>query len=243
MGPHRLRRLEKVILRMRYAVYFTPPEAHPLTCAAATWLGRNAFNGGETVASSPRTDLAHDQWLAATAEPRRYGFHATMKAPFSLHPDMQAHTLHDAFRSFCQATAATVIPRLVLAQLGPFFALVPGGQCCAVAELGAACVEAFELFRAPLSATDMARRKPERLTARQRQHLERWGYPYVLDEFRFHMTLTGPIETADQPRMRAILEERFAPFIGQPLAIGHLALFVEEERGSPFKVAELLPLT
>ncbi|MGN7294419.1 DUF1045 domain-containing protein [Rhizobium sp. SAFR-030] len=227
---------------MRYAVYFTPPEAHPLTSAAAIWLGRNAFDDAKPSISVPQTDLAHDQWLTATAEPRRYGFHATLKAPFLLPPDMQAHTLHEAFRSFCRATSATVIPRLVLAQLGPFFALVPDGECHAVAELGASCVQAFEPYRAPLSEADMARRKPERLTARQRENLERWGYPYVFDEFRFHMTLTGPIEAADQPRMRAILEERFAPFIGQPLKIEHIALFVEEERGSPFKVAELLPL-
>ncbi len=103
-------------------------------------------------------------------------------------------------------------------------------------------VTRFEPFRAPLSESDISRRKPEQLPPAQREHLLRWGYPYVFEEFRFHMTLTGPIEESRRAVMHRLLEARFMDFLNRPLAISHLAVFVEEERGAPFTVRALFPL-
>ncbi|WP_210103922.1 DUF1045 domain-containing protein [Neorhizobium galegae] len=228
---------------MRYAVYFTPPQDDPLTRAAVAWLGRDAFAGP---AMTPPSDagMALSDWEALTADPRRYGFHATLKAPFTLAEGCSPADLEAAFERFCAQAAPVVIPKLVLAQLGPFFALVPEiGSSESVDNLCAAVVEAFEPFRAALSPEDIARRRPERLTERQRAHLDRWGYPYVFDEFRFHMTLTGPVAEADQPRMRDLLTERFSAFTDRPLPVSHLGLSVEPERGAAFAIARLAPLS
>lgn len=227
---------------MRYALYFSPPQNALLSQTAARWLGRDAYSGAELSPSS-ETGLPVETWQELTAEPRRYGFHATLKAPFSLADGQSEKDLFAAFDAFCEEASAVSIDRLVLAELGPFFALVPDGASPAVDQLCARIVETFEPFRAPLDAAGIARRKPERLSENQRVHLERWGYPYVFDEFRFHMTLTGPVSPEKKPLVRAILEQHFAGFIGHPLEIGHLALFVEKERGAPFMIARHHPLS
>jgi hypothetical protein len=103
-------------------------------------------------------------------------------------------------------------------------------------------VRYFSPFRAPLSEADIARRKPEMLSTQMRSNLFDWGYPYVFESFRFHMTLTGQVPTERQAAMKALLEREFAPFIGQPMDVTSLALFVEPARGAPFTVHSLLPL-
>jgi putative phosphonate metabolism protein len=220
---------------VRYAIYFSMPQDADLTKAAASWLGRDAF-GGAVAAVAP-----DDQ--ALVAEPSRYGFHGTLKAPFHLADGKTELELLDTFDHVSAQLPPFEIGELVLGQLGPFFALVPGnGHHEQISLLADACVREFEPFRAPLSNGDIARRKPDALPERQRQNLLEWGYPYVFEAFRFHMTLTGPVAKDEQEAVRVRLEDHFAAFIGKPLPIDHLALFVEPERGAPFIVYKIMPL-
>lgn len=226
---------------MRYAIYFTPPQGHALTVAASRWLGRDAF-AGTAVEQAPVPGFSTDEIVALTAEPRRYGFHATLKAPFSLREGETEDSLIDAFQDFCANTAAFDIPNVIVGQLGPFFAVVPDQVYPALQDFTASVVQHFEPFRAPLSEADIARRKPEKLSERQRQLLEKWGYPYVMEEFRFHMTLTGPVDAAQSPAMRQVLDDVFADFTHRALPVSGLGLFVEQSRGAPFTVLRWLPL-
>ncbi|MBX9470224.1 MAG: DUF1045 domain-containing protein [Rhizobium sp.] len=227
---------------MRYAIYFCPPVDDPLSRTAAVWLGRDAFTG------SAQSGIAEEGFQteeldALTADPRRYGFHATLKAPFQLTEGMSEDDLLREFATFAERTAPLEIPSVIVGQLGPFFALIPERLHPPLQEFAASVVQTFEPFRAPLSELDIKRRKPDSLPLLQRENLMRWGYPYVFDEFRFHMTLTGPIPDAQAPAMAKILKDHFAGFIGRPLRIDGLALFVEPERGAPFLVHSRLPLT
>lgn len=227
---------------MRYALYFTPPADDPLTRTAAAWLGRDAFSG-EDIAAGAADAFPARTMAALTAEPRRYGFHATLKAPFGLAPNRNEEELIAQFEVFCAAQPAFDIPSLVVGQLGPFFALIPAETHPPLQDFAAAVVEAFEPFRAPLSDADIARRKPERLSETQRANLLRWGYPYVMEDFRFHMTLSGPVDPSQADAVRQFATGRFAPFTDKPLRISGLALFIEPERGAPFTVHTWLPLT
>ena len=226
---------------LRYAIYFTPPVDDPLTLAARHWLGRDAFSGalGE---QAPVEGFSAEEIAGLTADPRRYGFHATLKAPFSLKEGASEAGLIEVFERFCQTVAAFEIPSAVVDQLGPFFALVPEHRHQPLQDFAASVVEAFEPFRAPLSEADIARRKPEKLSEGQRAMLDNWGYPYVFEEFRFHMTLTGPVGPEQSPAMRAALEARFADFNRRPLPVTGLGLFIEPNRGAPFIVHRWLPL-
>lgn len=223
---------------MRYALYFTPPADDPLTEAAARWLGRDAFTGKALAPDAQRPD----GWESLVAEPARYGFHATLKAPFHLAGGRTEADLLGALDVFAAETPDFTIPRLKIGRLGVFFALVPDGDADSLDRFAADVVRAFEPFRAPLSAADIARRKPETLPEPERTYLHDWGYPYVFDAFRFHMTLTGPVPAERQDEIAAHLDERFLPHIGGPLRVRGIALCIEPERGAPFTVHSLLPL-
>jgi hypothetical protein len=177
-----------------------------------------------------------------TEDARRYGFHATMKAPFALAAGKTEASLVAAFEEFASATPAFTLPQLVLGQLGRFFALVPAEWDSSLQMLADDCVTRFDGFRAPLSEADLARRKPDALGESQRQNLLDWGYPYVFEEFRFHMTLTAEVDPADQPAIRHAIEQHFADLVPAPRPIDHLALFVESERGAPFRLMSLVQL-
>lgn len=226
---------------MRYALYFTPPASDPLTLSAQRWLGRNAFTGAAleqpTVAGFDAAALA-----GLTADPRRYGFHATLKAPFTLSEGRSEAELIAEIGRFVAETDAFDIPEVVVGRLGSFFALVPGDHCDALQGFAAEVVRRFERFRAPLSSADIARRKPDELNADERQNLVQWGYPYVFDEFRFHMTLTGRVPAERRDAVEKILLDQFAEFHGRPLPVTGLALFREPSRGADFTVHSLFPL-
>jgi putative phosphonate metabolism protein len=220
---------------MRAAIYFTPPPEHALARTAAAWLGRDAWTGAR-LDRGPVEGLDAEAAAALTAEPRRYGFHATLKPPFRLAEGRSLAALRAALDAFCRTRPPVRIAALRLEAIGSFFALTPAGDSAAVDELAAAVVRTFDRFRAQLTAEEAARRHPERLTPRRREHLAAWGYPYVLDEFRFHMTLTGPVPERQRGAIAAVLRRRFAGFIGAPLAVDRLCLFVEHHAGGDFTV-------
>ena len=226
---------------MRYAIYFTPSIYDPLSVAAASWLGRNVYSGeapeAPSIAGFSRQELAFH-----TAVPRRYGFHGTIKAPFRLHSETSEAALLKALMHFASTATPFEIPRMEIARLGEFYGLAPSVPCEQMNHLAASVVQTFDAFRAPLSDAEIERRDPDRLTASQFSNLHRWGYPYVMDEFRFHMTLTGPIHPSLNARFEHALREFFAPLLNEPLKISSLALFIEPEASAPLRVHSQHPL-
>jgi len=209
--------------------------------AAAEWLGRDAFSGAD-LPQAPVEGFDAASLADLTADPRRYGFHATLKAPFALKEGVTEDDLLSAFDEACATHSAFDIPGVTISRIGPFFALVPSQPSATLNAFAANMVEAFEPLRAPLSEVDIARRKPERMSDVQRQHLLKWGYPYVFEEFRFHMTLTGPVPEDQAAAMAEALHRHFHAFNGCPVSIDGLALFSEPERGAPFIVHSRQPL-
>lgn len=226
---------------MRYAIYYTPSHTDPLRLVAGNWLGRDAFTG-ETTRTPEIVAISPEDVGYVTAAPRRYGFHATLKAPFDLAETQSERDLLSALLHFGTTVGPVAIPRLVIRTIGPFFALVPEADVPPLDQLANDVVVAFDRFRAPLTDREIARREPDGLTLSQLKNLHRWGYPYVFEDFRFHMTLTGPVEAPDRPRLQRVLEDFFGPVLTKPVVITNIALFVEPEAGAPFKVHSLHPL-
>lgn len=227
---------------MRYAIYFTPPSGDALLKVAANWLGRSAFSGEAVKVPAIRT-LAAEDIAVLTEEPRRYGFHGTLKAPFRLDAAYSESDLLSALMYFASSTRPFMIPRLKVQGIGPFFALVPEEPVAELNQLANDVVVSFDRFRAPLRDAEIAKRRPERLSEAQRENLDRWGYPYVFDEFRFHMTLTGPVEEKQRPHVERVLDDFFAPVLDDAVEVANLALFVEPEKGEPFEIHSLHPMT
>ena len=225
----------------RYAIYLAPRADSALWRFGSAILGYDAQTGEEPAAP----DLAGfdaETWHAATAEPRRYGFHGTLKAPFRLAEGRSADDLAAAVAVCAGGHHPFEMPPLEVRALGPFIALVPQVPAPKLADLAAACALELDAFRAPLTPEDLARRRPERLSARQAGYLETYGYPYVLEEFRFHMTLTGPLREADRGHALNALGDVFhASGAEVPGMVSDLALYVQEAPGARFRIAGRFP--
>ncbi|MCA3575028.1 MAG: DUF1045 domain-containing protein [Aestuariivirga sp.] len=219
---------------MRYAIYYAPAPGTALHQLGAHWLGRDAHTG-EALAQP-----AIDGIAGLTAEPRRYGVHATLKAPFALRRGIEPEPLMRA----CAALAAQVgvfRVRLRPDVLDGFLALVPDGDPAALNSLAERCVRELDGFRSPPSEEELKRRRLAPLNARQEAQLTRWGYPYVLDDFRFHMTLTHKLAPGDAERLMAAAEALFSPVLREPVAIDGITLFQEPGPGADFLALRHFP--
>ncbi|WP_192254094.1 DUF1045 domain-containing protein [Mesorhizobium silamurunense] len=218
---------------MRYAIYFTPRQDEPLARIAANWLGRDPF-GAATRPVEAVADLSAAEVAFHTASARRYGFHATLKAPFRLASNETEASLRKALDDFAEATLSVVIPRLVVGQIDGFFALVPETPFDPLNSFASEVVRAFDRFRAPLTEAEIERRSPDSLKPQEFRNLCQWGYPYVFETFRFHMTLSGRVGPQESPRLRAAIDSLFADVLQHPVPVDALTLFVETEPGAPF---------
>ena len=138
--------------------------------------------------------------------------------------------------AFAGSKSSFVIPRLEITRIGSFFALTPEEPSDEVKQLATTIVTHFDPFRAPLTDADIERRNPASLNARQLSYLQQWGSPYIMDEFRFPLTLTNAVDVDDQARVQRALHEMFDPVLGEPVTIDSIALFLEPEPQAPFSV-------
>lgn len=178
----------------RYAIYWAPSPAHALWPLGCAWLGRDARAGREPGAPA-RTHVA---------APWRYGFHATLKAPMALRDGVLESDLLAAVHRVAARHRPFPLPTLRVGLLHDFVALRPQEEIPAghpLRDLADACVVRLDDFRAAPSAAERARRSTAGLGARQRDQVERFGYAHVLDDWRFHITLSDPLPgAADPPR-------------------------------------------
>ncbi len=220
----------------RVAVYFAPRPDVPLFAAGATWLGRDP----ESDAPAPQPDVP--DIVEVTAEPRLYGFHATLKPPMRLAEGRQWFDVLEASRALADRTAAFDLPRLSVQDLHGFLALRETIRCPPLEALADACVEHLDPFRAPPSAGELARRRRANLSAEQDAMLTRWGYPYVFNTWFFHMTLTRRLTAAEKARFQPAAEAWFARAVSVPRWVSDICLFTQASPDAPFVIAERLPL-
>jgi Protein of unknown function (DUF1045) len=209
----------------RYAVYYAPRDG-AFASRAAEWLGQDPVTGNDL--PQPVLPGIGDP-RAITVEPRRYGFHGTIRAPFRPVVGMTETTLCDRVAGLASRLAPVRCEGLRLEILHGFLAFTPTGCEAALLALGATVVEATDDLRAPLTEAEIARRRPDQLSARQRALLHRWGYPHVMEEFRFHLTLTDRL--ADPGLAFAALDAHFAQVLPSPFIIEDLCLFAETDSG------------
>ncbi len=234
---------------MRYALFFAPYPTSPLWLQGCRWLGRDAVSGVLLAQPSFR-GLDPETINELTRTPARYGFHATMMAPFRLQEGMKEQELLDAISEFTASQRQLTIPPLMVSQLDHFFCLRPVRHSAALQGLAALCTRAFDRFRAPLNPSELARRKAAQLSGQEKKNLELWGFPYVFEQFRFHFTLTTRMaDGKGKDRVHTALLDFFEPLLDEPLLIDALCLFVEPAPGQPlrclhrFALASPSPLT
>ncbi|KRS15130.1 DUF1045 domain-containing protein [Roseovarius indicus] len=212
----------------RYAVYYTPSDegfAH----FGAEWLGWDIARG-EPVDQPEIPDLPAPL-PELTETPRPYGFHGTIKPPFRLAEDKSESDLFEAFDRLCTQMPPATLDGLELAAMGRFLALVVRGDTTQLQGIAAMAVETLDSFRAPPTDAELEKRRAAGLTDRQEALLQRWGYPYVMEDFRFHMTLSSKLPKDQLDAVRAILAQRLHGQIPQPFVFDGLSLVGEAEDG------------
>lgn len=214
----------------RYAVYFTPQG--DLATRGAGWLGWDLSLGMPV----PQPIVDGLDIMGLTEAPRKYGLHATIKPPFALAAGRRPDDLAHEVEALCTRLPAITLERLEVRQLRGFIALTPAGDQSALAALAEQVVAELDPFRAPPSGEELARRRRARLTATQEHNLVTWGYPFVMEDFHFHITLTGRIRGDASPVLEA-LRGFLGPVLPAPFYIDSLTLVGEDDSGMFHEIA------
>jgi putative phosphonate metabolism protein len=222
----------------RYAIYYAAARGTALDRFGSELLGYDARSGDDL----PFPDGVPSDWRELTEDPRKYGFHATLKAPMTLAADRTETELLAACADFASTRCSISIISPVVSSIDGFVAVIPAEPSHELQELASACVVTFDPFRATLSAEDRVRRNPLRLTPRQRDYLDRWGYPYVMEEFRFHMTITGKLEKIRRELVLQFIQPRFVQLEIGDLKIDRIVLFKQIATNLRFQVLCEWPL-
>lgn len=224
----------------RYALYFAPEKGSPLEEFGRLWLGRN---GVATNAAPPVVPgVTEERLMALTENARRYGFHGTLKPPFELNPRSSREALMEVVRLFAKSCAPLELPPLELAIIGKFIALTPVRSSVQLEALAALCVRTFEGFRMPLSKDQMAYYLRNKLTVHQTQMLEHWGYPYVMEEFRFHISVTDRIDNdAEREAVMQTVQKMTVGVVNKPIVVRDVAVFYQPDRDQPMEVIARVP--
>jgi putative phosphonate metabolism protein len=222
---------------LRYAIYYAAAPGSELDRFGANLLGYDAWSGEDLPFPEGVAERMPD-WRDLTQDPRKYGFHATLKAPLALAENKTEAELVAACAAFADTPRTSPVIKPVVNSISGFIAVIPAQRSAELERLAGDCVSAFDVFRAPLTPEDRARRNPSRLTLRQCDYLDRWGYPYVMEEFRFHMTLTGRLDDTRRAAVVAMLRDRFATIGIERLAVDAIALFRQDNTNSRFRILD-----
>ncbi len=218
----------------RVAIYYAPPRGSALEAFGTAWLGRDHQTGASLMQPAV-PGLDRERVRALTTSPRHYGFHATIKAPFRLSPDTSVEDLGLALHEFC-SKRNPFEARLKIASVGGFIAFVLAGNSAEMRQLEADTVRGFERFRAPLEQDEIDRRGPSGLTERQSRQFFSFGYPYIFEDFQFHMTLSQRLEGSEHEAMLEAARDQAAGIVAEPHLFEGLAIYEQAEPEADFLV-------
>ena len=220
---------------MRIAVYYAPAEHDPLWQLGCQWLGRNPDSG--TALAQPNLPGIAE----LTADPRHYGFHATLKPPFHLRQSVSWDNVVSAVDDLASRLKPFALPRLEVADLHGFIAIRDAEPSADLQALADACVADLDHLRAPPSEAETARRRKSKLSPRHLELLERWGYPYVFDAWFFHMTLTRRLSAEEHALVMPRAQAYFAETLRAPRLVGDICLYTQTDPGAPFLLVQRFP--
>lgn len=228
---------------MRLGIYFVPDPETALYQQASRWLGYDIHGGRELHYDKTllRINPQHQQLVAPA---RRYGFHATLKAPFRLRDGEKVETIVEALHEFSGRFRKFTLPSLQLQTFSSFSCLVPEKTSSEINDIADQLVHDFDKFRSPLTKEELDKRMAKKISTRQLLLLRQWGYPYVFDCYRFHMTLTGtlPSDPLKKNEIQELLARYFEPVLKQPICFNAISLVCEPEPKSCFVHVQQFPL-
>ena len=218
----------------RYAIYFAPDDESELGIFGATVLRRRALDASDWLNPDLAIEFPPSSiWSDRIERPAHYGFHATIKAPFELAEDQSADHLIADVAEFCKVRQSISLHGLAPIRTSRYDALAFEQQPEALSQLATDCVISFEKYRAPLTEADIKRRDPDSLTDSEKKNMQRFGYPYILDDFNFHMTLSGRNDHNDSAYLDWLNRLYQSMVVNTPV-LDRLCIFYQPDRDTPF---------
>jgi hypothetical protein len=227
---------------MRYAVYFCPSSNSKWGSAGSTWLGRDV-DADKLLEQVSITGLSSQTVKDVTHAPRRYGWHATLKAPFELVAETSLEELSDSVSRIARDFEPFVLPPMQIRALDGFLACTPSEESRNVHRLANRLTMELQVHANPLTPSQIERRRASPLTNRQEQLMLCWGYPHVLDAFRFHFSLTDSLAQCSVQTISLVRQaaERHFP-LSKPLLFDALSLVAESAPGADFAIVKRILL-
>jgi ribose 1,5-bisphosphokinase len=221
----------------RFAIYIAPRPDSLWSVQASRWLGCDAMNG-HTLPQIKIPGIPPERLRQLTQDAAYYGFHATLKAPFVLLDSASENDLTQMAKAFSAEQAVIQVQDLRAQQIANSLALCPMHSNDEINTLAMRCVRYFDPLRAPPDAAYLAKRRRTGLSERQEVLLQRWGYPYTEEEFRFHITLSSSLKNCDHPtiaQLQQAAENHFLHTLNNaPFIIDALCIFKQEVSDKPF---------
>lgn len=226
-------------MSVRYAIYYAPPVDSDLWRLATQWVGRDAAANAD-LDMPTEIGIDREQLISLTTAPRRYGIHATLKPPMHLKAGCDYAMLVERVSTFCAQQSPVSAGLLQPTLIDGFLALVPVTQSQTLTHFASECVTAFDGLRAPMDTATRAKRIAADLTPRQVELLDAYGYPYIFEFFRMHLTLSNRLEADMHDTLLAAARSWFQPALRAPVIINGLSIYEEAEAGAPFsRVADI----
>ena len=217
----------------RFAIYFAPEISSNLHTIGSQWLGRDS-SSGKSIKQPNIKGVSSSYFYKVTKNPRLYGFHATLKAPFRLNTEFTLTDLCSQIQRLSTLSKPFSI-NLKVRELGNFITLMMDPNEQKMQNLASKLVENLDQFRAPLHQKEIDKRRMSDLTTSQDKNLLKWGYPYVFNDFRFHMTLTEKIPCkSDQELMVNLASLYFSENLDHTTKVSSISLFFQESSEANF---------
>jgi hypothetical protein len=223
----------------RYGIYYAPPKEHSLAKFSASWLGWDA-NVGFPINFSKLQGLRY-KLSEITKKPRKYGFHGTLKPPFALKEGKNPEELLHDVSNFSKTIRGFEIPKIKLQNLDGFIAIVPEKPCPKLQDLARKCVLEFDYFREIETFEQVQKRRILGLTQSQENNLIKWGYPFVLEDFNFHLTLSGRLQPDCLNNIMSVLSTELDEVLKLPLRINELCVVGEIPITGYFQIIHRFP--
>ena len=218
----------------RYAIYYVPRLESDLGQFGNAWLGYDPVSGKDIPRPTVQ-GMTSQEIVSITKGAGRYAFHGTLRSPFKLRKNRSLSSLDKALQSFAAKVHPIICGPLSIRSIGRFLALVPDDPENQIPGLAEKCMRAFDNFRLAPGKQELDRRRQAGLTDIQEQLLLRWGYPFVMEEFRFHLTLSDKLEGMDLIRYQALLEKHCNGLCKEPFVIDEIALLGDPGQGGKFE--------
>ena len=225
----------------RCAIFYVPPKDSDLAVFGREFLGVD-IETGDSVEQATVKGLEAGKLKNLTAQSKFYGFHGTLKPPFRLAPNASLENLLKATKIFAAGMSPIETPTLEIAVIGKFLALSPVASSVELENIASQCVRTLEAYRKRQTDKEMAQYRQSKLTVHQEQMLDNWGHPYVLEEFRFHMTLTDRIDDDDErASIQDTLSKHIEPLLGKAIPISDITICTQPKTDTFMRVVERFP--